>query len=90
MPWTSSFEVAPARTARSRVEDVYHIIRDRILFGVVQPGTRLHLEDLAKEIGVSLTVVREAVTRLASEELVTASPQQGFRVRALWIPICLT
>ena len=51
--------------------------------GDFAPGSRLHLAHLARELEVSLGVVREAVTRLASEELVTATPQQGFRVRPL-------
>ena len=43
----------------------------------------MHLGDLAQESGVSLGVVREAVTRLASEGLLHATPQSGFRVPTL-------
>jgi GntR family transcriptional regulator, carbon starvation induced regulator len=47
------------------------------------PGSRIPLRDLAQEHDVRLSVVREAITRLASEDLVEATPQRGFRVRPL-------
>jgi GntR family transcriptional regulator, carbon starvation induced regulator len=65
------------------MEDVHEVVRSDILFGRRPPGTRLQLNELAEATGVSLSVVREAVTRLASEGLVEATPQQGFRVRSL-------
>src|SRR5262249_41903075 len=42
--------------------------------------------ELAKTHGVSLTVVREAAVRLASERFLEANPQQGFSVWPLSIP----
>jgi GntR family carbon starvation induced transcriptional regulator len=54
--------------------------------GRLLPGTKLNLAEEAKARGVSLTVVREAVTRLASERLMQATPQQGFRVWPLSVP----
>ena len=65
---------------------VYANIRPKILLGEIGPGARLSLKDVSQEQGVSLSVVREAVTRLASEELVEAIPQHGFRVRSASIP----
>jgi DNA-binding GntR family transcriptional regulator len=71
------------RTGRTLAEDVYMAIRGRILTGQLKSGERLHLSRLAESEGVSLSVVREAVTRLASERLLEAIPQIGFRVRIL-------
>jgi DNA-binding GntR family transcriptional regulator len=65
--------------------DVYAALRLQILTGQLQSGERLHLSRLAEAYGVSLSVVREAVTRLASERLLEAIPQVGFRVRVLSI-----
>jgi DNA-binding GntR family transcriptional regulator len=65
------------------VEDVYEALRSDILFGRRLPSSRLQLNELAEEHGVSLSVVREAVTRLATEDLVEATPQRGFRVRSI-------
>lgn len=75
--------MARERRGRSLVEDVYGTLRADILFGRRLPSSRLQLNELAEGHGVSLSVVREAVTRLASEELVEATPQRGFRVRPL-------
>ncbi len=75
--------MARMRRGRSLTEDVYEAVRRDILFGRRAPGSRLQLNELAEEYEVSLSVVREAVTRLASEELVEATPQRGFRVRSL-------
>ena len=65
------------------MEDVYEALRSDILFGRRLPSSRLQLNELAEEHGVSLSVVREAVTRLAPEDLVEATPQRGFRVRSI-------
>lgn len=59
------------------------MLRDRIVYGEVKAGSRLQLVPLSEELDVSVGLIREAVTRLASEELVVANPQQGFSVRAL-------
>jgi GntR family transcriptional regulator, carbon starvation induced regulator len=75
--------MARERRGRSLVEDVYEALRSDILFGRRLPSSRLQLNELAEQHGVSLSVVREAVTRLASEDLVEATPQRGFRVRSI-------
>ena len=76
-------DMARQRQGRSLVEDVYEALRADILLGRRLPGSRIPLRDFAEEHNVSLSVVREAVTRLASEDLVEAIPQRGFRVRSL-------
>jgi GntR family transcriptional regulator, carbon starvation induced regulator len=75
--------MARERRGRSLAEDVHEAVRADILFGRRLPGSRLQLNDVAEEHGVSLSVVREAVTRLASEDLVEATPQRGFHVRSI-------
>ena len=75
--------MARQRQGRSLTEDVYGALRADVLFGRRLPGSRIQLRDVADEHGVSLSVVREAVTRLASEDLVVATPQRGFHVRSL-------
>lgn len=68
------------------VERVYASVKEDILLGRMSPGDRIRLADMAKDRNVSLSVVREAVTRLGSERLVEAKPQHGFRVRSLSVP----
>jgi DNA-binding GntR family transcriptional regulator len=64
---------------------VYEALRARVLEGELPPGTKLRLNDLTTEYGVSLGVVREAITRLAEQGLVRANPQRGFSVTPLSI-----
>jgi DNA-binding GntR family transcriptional regulator len=61
-------------------ELVYTSVRGDILAGRLRPGERLRLAVLTDRHGVSLSVVREALTRLAAQKLVTAEPQLGFAV----------
>lgn len=55
-------------------------IRNRILEGEIGPGVRLKEAELCRELGLSRTPIREALRRLATEGLVTISPNRGARV----------
>lgn len=59
---------------------VYSLLRERIARGELERGTRLHQEDLAVELGVSRTPVREALRRLSAEGLVDLFTNRGARV----------
>jgi len=58
----------------------YRRLRTDILTGRLSPGEKLKINDLAEAIGVSSGLVREALSRLTSENIVIATPQRGFRV----------
>ena len=64
----------------SVVDQVYTAIRERITNGSLARGARVHQEDLAEELGVSRTPVREALRRLAAEGLVEMRTNRGARV----------
>ena|SRR5580693_7705636 len=64
----------------SVVDQVYTAIRERITSGSLARGARVHQEDLAEELGVSRTPVREALRRLAAEGLVEMRTNRGARV----------
>ena len=64
-------------------ESVYRSLHREMLNGHLVPGQRLKVSELAGRFGVSLSVVREALTRLAEQGLVVASPLRGFAVAAL-------
>jgi DNA-binding GntR family transcriptional regulator len=70
---------------RTRTNGVYDQLRTELLSGVISPGEKLKLVELAERFGVSQSVVREALTRLAEQGLAVATPQRGFRVRELSI-----
>ncbi|WP_316769553.1 GntR family transcriptional regulator [Streptomyces sasae] len=64
-------------------EQVYAHLRDAILRGDFAPGDALKPQDLAKEQGVSLAVVREALVRVVGEGLADRLPNRGFAVPAV-------
>ena len=64
----------------SVVDQVYLAIRERIDNGLLARGQRLHQEQLAAELGVSRTPVREALRRLAAEGRVEIHTNRGARV----------
>jgi DNA-binding GntR family transcriptional regulator len=72
-------DAAPLAIA-SVVDQVYLVIRDRITEGSLERGARIHQEDLAEDLGVSRTPVREALRRLAAEGLVEMRTNRGARV----------
>ncbi len=58
------------------------LIRQAILDGGLSPGERLKEEELAQQLGISRTPVREALLILQTEGLVEAAPNRGATVRA--------
>jgi DNA-binding GntR family transcriptional regulator len=70
--------LTPSRTVR-----VLEIIRAAILSGELAPGTALVEQELAAEIGVSKTPVREALKTLEGSGLVVMVPYRGATVRTL-------
>ncbi|WP_377267131.1 GntR family transcriptional regulator [Peterkaempfera sp. SMS 1(5)a] len=65
----------------SRTEAVLEAIKHAILTGELTPGQALVEADLAEQLGVSKTPVREALKTLAGSGLVVMSPYKGAAVR---------
>jgi DNA-binding GntR family transcriptional regulator len=64
-------------------DDVYHRIREAIIDGSLEPGEQLRDTELAAQLGVSRTPVREALLRLAETGLVVAEPGRSTIVSPL-------
>ncbi len=64
-------------------EKTYRGIRDKLESGLLSPGDKLVTRRLATEFGVSLSPVREAINRLATEGLIEHTPGAGAQVRRL-------
>ena len=60
----------------------YQELRHRIITKQLKPGQRLPEVNIAVQMGVSRTPVREALRRLASEGLVIIIPNSGARLAA--------
>jgi DNA-binding GntR family transcriptional regulator len=67
-------------TGKSAIEAVYRALHKAILEGTLAPESRLRVEELRKKFGVGSSTVREALSRLLVDKLVTAEEQRGFHV----------
>src|SRR5215813_1926893 len=65
---------------RSKNEIVYEQLRTAIINGEYLPGTRLVIDQLATELGVSQIPIREAVRQLEADGFVTIEPYAGATV----------
>src|SRR5215208_6220103 len=64
-------------------EDISDVLHEKIISGVYKPGDWLRQEDIATQLGVSMTPVREALDLLVSAGLVERVPYRGVRVREM-------
>ncbi|MFE6176193.1 GntR family transcriptional regulator [Streptomyces sp. NPDC056464] len=80
MTQTAPTSASPGKQMLS--EQVYAHLRDAIMRGDYAPGDALKPQDLAREQGVSLAVVREALVRVVGEGLADRLPNRGFAVPA--------
>lgn len=56
---------------------VYDELKMKIMMGLITPGTRMMEVELAEEMGVSRTPVREAIRKLEKEGLISIEPRRG-------------
>jgi DNA-binding GntR family transcriptional regulator len=61
-------------------DDVARLIRTRIFDGSYAAGAYIRLDQLAAELGISVTPVREALLALRAEGLIDQQPRRGFVV----------
>jgi len=65
---------------KSLKEEIFDILHAKIIAGDVSPGSWLRQEDIATQLGVSMTPVREALDLLVSVGLAERVPYRGVRV----------
>ncbi len=64
--------------SRERANDaVYSALRQAVLTSILLPGQKLNVSELATQLGVSLTPVRNAIQLLAAEGLIEVHPRSG-------------
>lgn len=72
-----------ASNAKTLNEVAFGRLRGDILSGRLVPGQKLAFADLCERYGVSVGVIREALSRLVEQELVRSAPQQGYFVTTI-------
>jgi DNA-binding GntR family transcriptional regulator len=71
----------PAFVTRPQLsDDVARYVRRRIFAGTYRAGEYVRLDQLAQELGISVTPVREALFELRAEGLLVQQPRRGFLV----------
>ncbi|NLY18977.1 MAG: GntR family transcriptional regulator [Clostridiaceae bacterium] len=81
-----------AKISKIKIDDymplrdvIFNTLRDAIVAGDLKPGERLMEVELAEQMGVSRTPVREAIRRLETEGFVTLVPRKGTHVAEITI-----
>jgi DNA-binding GntR family transcriptional regulator len=79
----SAEALVPALDRTTTGAQVERTLRDLLLDGSLEPGTRLRETQLAASLGVSRNTLREALRALAEQGLVTHNPHRGVVVTDL-------
>lgn len=66
-------------------QKAYRILKEAIIRGDIESNTRLTLQEIAENMGISKTPVREAINFLASEGLVKLIPNKGIIINEISI-----
>jgi len=66
------------RRSQGFVDEVYELIRADIMSLRIPPDTRISIDSLARQLGVSQTPIREALSRLEATGLVTKQHFVGY------------
>jgi len=64
-------------------EDIFDVLHEKIISGTYKPGDWLRQDDIATQLGVSMTPIREALDLLVSAGLAERVPYRGVRVREM-------
>jgi DNA-binding GntR family transcriptional regulator len=64
-------------------EEIYDALHRQIIAGKYAPGDWLRQEDIASQMGVSMTPVREALDLLVAKGIAERVPYRGVRVREM-------
>jgi len=76
-PTTEETDLNPKRPLK---EDIFNTLLEMIISGKYKPGDWLRQEDIASQLGVSMTPVREALDLLDAAGLGERVPYRGVRV----------
>ena len=73
----------PERFESNKVELAYSRIKELVINAQFKPGEQLQITELSEQLDVSVTPVREALTRLLAEDLIVSVPNRGFFCKKL-------
>ncbi len=78
---TTNGTAAPSGRPRGRLADeVYDRLLGQLMSLRIVPGSRVTIDALARELGVSQTPIRDALNRMETDGLVVRIPHAGYRI----------
>lgn len=80
MAGSPAYEDALGAIEGTLADRVYRALADRLMAGRAAPGDKFSLRAVADALGVSMTPVREAVSRLAAEGALEVLPKRAVNV----------
>lgn len=75
--------VKPGENYENLEEKIYKIIKDKIIYHKIKPGERVIDKNIAEELGVSRSLIRQVLGMLTKEEIVKVVPRKGFYVKEI-------
>lgn len=75
--------LTPPRAIPSLVDVAYEAVVEAILSNRFRPETRITIDQIARDLRISITPVREALARVAANGLLVQIPNRGFAVAPL-------
>lgn len=79
----STVEETDTAQKRPLKEDIFDALHDKIVSGRYKPGEWLRQDEIATQLGVSMTPVREGLDLLVAAGLAERVPYRGVRVREI-------
>ncbi|MFC7109155.1 GntR family transcriptional regulator [Nonomuraea rubra] len=70
----------PGRSRGRLADEVYDTLLGQMMSLRIEPGSRVTIDVLARELGVSQTPIRDALNRMEAEGLVVRVPHAGYRI----------
>ena len=70
----------PGRSPGRLADEVYDTLLGQLMSLRIEPESRVTIDVLARELGVSQTPIRDALNRMESEGLVVRVPHAGYRI----------
>ena len=83
VPLSTSLVMSSLAPRQALADEVYARLRTLIMDSTIPPGRRINIEDVARQLDVSPTPVRESLARLESDGLVDKLPLKGYRTTEL-------
>ena len=82
-PVDNGFRAVTGRSRESAADRAYGFVKSRLLDGRFAGGTLLSENEVARQLGISRTPVRQAFLQLEAEEMLELYPRRGALVRPI-------